>query len=52
MTGDYTLDRKELYDDLTVDEVFESASSYMKDHPLDQETQACLDAYREEHEGE
>ena len=51
-SGDYTIARRELYDDLTVDEVFESASQYMEDHPLSPETQARLDAYKEEHKGE
>ena len=48
-SGDYTMARREMYDDLTVDEVFESASNYMKEHPLSPETQARLDAYKKEH---
>ncbi|AMH95433.1 hypothetical protein AR505_1718 [methanogenic archaeon ISO4-H5] len=47
-SGDYTLSRRRLYDDLTVDEVFESASAYMKEHPLSPETKACLEKYRNE----
>lgn len=45
-SGDYTIARRELYDDLTVDEVFESASQYMKNNPLSPETQARLDVYK------
>jgi len=47
-SGDYTLSRRRLYDDLTVDEVFESASAYMKEHPLSPETKARLEKYRNE----
>ena len=50
-TGDYTIAKRDLYDDLTVDEVFESASNYMREHPLSQETQTRLDAYKEMHRG-
>lgn len=46
--GDYTLSRRQLYDDLTVDEVFESASAYMKEHPLSPETKARLEKYGNE----
>ena len=46
--GDYTLSRRQLYDNLTVDEVFESASAYMKEHPLSPETRARLEKYRNE----
>ena len=47
-SGDYTLSRRQLYDNLTVDEVFESASAYMKEHPLSPETRARLEKYRNE----
>ena len=47
-SGDYTLTRREMYDDLSVDEVFESASNYMKEHPLSPETRARLEAYKKE----
>ena len=45
---DYTLSRRQLYDDLTVDSVFESASAYMKEHPLSPETKARLEKYKNE----
>jgi hypothetical protein len=32
-----------------LDEVFESASDYMREHPLSPETKARLDAYKKEH---
>ena len=48
-SGNYTLARRELYDDLTLDEVFESASDYMREHPLSPDTKARLDAYKKEH---
>ena len=45
-SGDYTLSRRQLYDDITVDGVFESASAYMKEHPLNPETKARLEKYK------
>ena len=45
---DYTLSRRQLYDNLTVNEVFESASAYMKEHPLSPETKARLEKYKNE----
>ena len=45
---DYTLSRRQLYDDLTVDSVFESAPAYMKEHPLSPETKARLEKYKNE----
>ena len=50
--NDYTLARRKLYDDMTLDEIFENASNYMKEHPLSPETQARLTAYKEEHKRE
>ncbi len=47
-SGDYTLSRRQLYDNLTIDEVFESASAYIKEHPLSPETRARLEKYRNE----
>ena len=47
-SGDYTLSRRQLYDDITVDGVFESASAYMKEHPLSPETKARLEKYKNE----
>ena len=47
-SGDYTLSRRQRYDDLTVDGVFESASAYMKEHPLSPETKARLEKYKNE----
>ncbi len=45
-SGDYTLSRRELFDDMTVDEVLESADRYMKENPLDPDTLARLEAYK------
>lgn len=47
--GDYTLARRELYDDMTLDEVLDSASKYMEENPISPETQARLDAYKKAH---
>ena len=46
--GDYTLSRRKLYDNLSLEEVFESADAYMKEHPLSEETKARLEKSREE----
>ncbi len=45
-SGDYTLSRREMFDDMTVDEVLESADKYMDENPLDPETLARLEAYK------
>lgn len=47
--GDYTLARRELYDYMTLDEVFDSADRYMEENPISPETQARLDAYKRAH---
>lgn len=49
-SGDYTPSRREMFDDMTVDEVLESADEYMDEHPLDPETLARLEAYKKENE--
>ena len=46
--GDYTLSRRKLYDNLTLEEVFENADAYMKEHPLSGETKARLGKSGEE----
>lgn len=43
---DYTLSRREMFDDMTVDEVLESANRYMEDNPLSPDTLARLEAYK------
>ena len=49
MTGDYTLDRKELYEDLTVDEVLDNAAECAKKHPLPEETRQRVEDYKKAH---
>ncbi|MBR6214573.1 MAG: hypothetical protein IKQ67_08040 [Candidatus Methanomethylophilaceae archaeon] len=46
--GDYTLERREIFDNLTTEEIMEDASNYMREHPLSPETQARLGADRKE----
>lgn len=44
--GDYTISRRQMFDDMAVDEVFDNASEYMKTHPLSPETKARLEQFR------
>lgn len=37
------------HDDMTLDEVFDSADRYMGENPISPETQAHLDAYKKPH---
>lgn len=48
--GDYTLDRRALFDDLTIDEVLDSATRFMMEHPIDPKTRARLEAYKQSEE--
>ena len=47
-SGDYTTSRRMLFDDLSMEDVFESASAYMKDNPLSPETRERLEKFKEE----
>ena len=47
-SGDYTTSRRMLFDDLSMEDVFESASAYMKDNPLSPETRERLENFKEE----
>lgn len=44
--GDYTLARRELLDDMPLDEVREGARKYMEANPLPPEARARIDAFR------
>lgn len=46
--GDYTLSRRQMFDDMTLEEVLENTSEYMKAHPLAAETKARLERFRNE----
>ena len=46
-SGDYTMLRRTLYDDMTADDVFKMASQYMKEHPLSPDTKARLENHKE-----
>ena len=45
-SGDYTLSRREMFDDMTVDEVLESADRHMEENPLSPDALARLEAYK------
>ena len=46
--GDYTLSRRQMFDDMTLEEVLENTSEYMKTHPLSAETKARLEQFSNE----
>lgn len=46
--GDYTLFRRQMFDDMTLEEVLENTSEYMKTHPLSTDTKTRLEWFRNE----
>ena len=44
--GDYTLARREVFDDMSVDEFRKSSREYMDSHPLPPETVARIEAFK------
>ena len=40
--GDYTTLRRQLFDDLSLEDVFKNAEGYMAEHPFDPETESRL----------
>ena len=44
--GDYTVARRELFDEMTLEEVREGSRKYMKSHPLPPEAQERIEAFK------
>ena len=47
--SDYTLWRRQIYDDMTVDEVLDNAAECAKKHPLPAKTHQRVEAYKKAH---
>ena len=47
--GDYTVSRRFLFDDMTIDEVRSRTSEYCKNHPISDEARRRSDAYKASH---
>ena len=48
-SSDYTLWRRQIYDDMTVDEVLDNAAECAKKHPLPAKTHQRVEAYKKAH---
>ena len=48
-SSDYTLWRRQVYDDMTVDEVLNSAAECAKEHPIPTDTRHRVEAYKKTH---
>ena len=48
-SSDYTLWRRRIYDDMTVEEVLEDAAECAKKHPLSEKTRERVEAYKDAH---
>lgn len=44
--GDYTLARREVFDDISIDEFRKSSREYMDSHPLPPETVVRIEAFK------
>lgn len=44
--GDYTLARREVFDDMSIDEFRKSSREYMDSHPLPPETVVRIEAFK------
>jgi len=48
-SSDYTLWRRQIYDDMSVEEVLDNAVECAKKHPLPEETRQRVEAYKKVH---
>ena len=48
-SSDYTLWRRKIYDDMTVEEVLDNAAECAKKHPLPEETRRRIETYKKLH---
>lgn len=50
--GDYTIERRAVFDGMSVEDVRRETSDYCREHPLSEEARARSDRYRAEHGGD
>ena len=50
--GNYTIERRAVFDDMSVEDVRRETSAYCREHPISEEARARLDRYRAEHDGD
>jgi hypothetical protein len=48
-SSDYTLWRRQIYDDMSVEEVLDNAAECAEKHPLPEETRQRVEAYKKAH---
>jgi hypothetical protein len=48
-SSDYTLWRRRIFDDMTLEEVLDNAAEYAREHPLPEETRERVEAYKKKH---
>ncbi len=48
-SSDYTLWRRQIYDDMSVEEVLDNAAECAKEHPLPEETRQRVEVYKKAH---
>jgi len=44
--GDYTISRRQVFDDLSIEDVRRNTSEYCKEHPISEEARKRSDAYK------
>ncbi len=50
--GNYTIERRAIFDGMSVEDVRRETSAYCREHPLSDEARARSDRYRAEHGGD
>ena len=50
--GNYTIERRAVFDGMSVEDVRRETSAYCREHPISEEARARLDRYRAEHGGD
>lgn len=49
--GNYTIERREIFDGMSIEDVRRETSAYCKEHPLSEEARRRSDMYKAEHGG-
>ena len=47
--GDYTLDRREMFDHMSLEEINRETAAYCREHPISNEARRRSDEYKAEH---
>ena len=50
--GNYTIERRAIFDGMSVEDVRREVSAYCREHPISEEARARSDRYRTEHGGD